>query len=414
MLKKISNILFPFYKSKEIKKIFNILEKNEATNKVVAMFVGGCVRKYILQEEIDDIDMATIFTTNELKEKFKNTEVRVLETGIKHGTVTLLINDSKFEITTLRKDIQTDGRHAEIKYTDSWEEDSKRRDFTINAIYLDKKGKIFDPQSGVIDLKNKDVNFIGEPTKRLEEDYLRIIRFLRFALQYDSVTDQKTIEALVVNLNGINNLSKERILDELFKIIQLKNFKNILKHKNKKNIFSLIFPELKYLDRIENISLLSNTKIFKLDLNLILAVLLIEKSNNHEYFCFKYKVSNLIKEDLDFFAKNYLSFQSDNNYFKKDLKKNIYLFGKIKIKRFVAFLFLTKKKFLEKELQKYLHEIESINIPKFPYNGNFLIKKGFKEGKKIGSIIKKLEEKWIENNYSLSEESVHSIIGKIK
>ena len=176
LIQKIKKIFFPFYKSKEISEIFNILETKQPKEKKVAMFVGGCVRKYISGEEIDDIDIATIFSPKEIKEKFKNTKVEIIDTGTDHGSVTLLLNKSKFEITTLRKDIKTDGRHAEVSFTDDWQIDSERRDFTINAIYLDRKGNIFDPQLGKKDLENKVVKFIGDPGERIKEDYLRILK----------------------------------------------------------------------------------------------------------------------------------------------------------------------------------------------------------------------------------------------
>jgi poly(A) polymerase len=194
---KMRKIFFPFYKSKDIKKLFYILEKNKEKNSQVAMFVGGCVRKFLLDENIDDIDIASIFSPGEIKEKFKNSEFAIIDTGIEHGTVTAIINSSKFEITTLRKDIKTDGRHAEVKFTDDWQQDSERRDFTINAIYMDRKGKIYDPQNGRKDLKNKEIKFIGQPSARIEEDYLRIIRFIRFSIHYNcQQSDLKTIESI--------------------------------------------------------------------------------------------------------------------------------------------------------------------------------------------------------------------------
>ena len=148
-IKKVKNFFFAFYKSKEIKKIFDILEKNQPKDKKIVMFVGGCVRNFILNQKIDDIDIATIFTPQEIKKKFENTEIKTIDTGIEHGSITIVLNKSKFEITTLRKDIKTDGRHAEIIYTDDWKEDSSRRDFTFNAIYLDRKGNFFDPQNKI-------------------------------------------------------------------------------------------------------------------------------------------------------------------------------------------------------------------------------------------------------------------------
>jgi len=199
LLEKLKKKIFSFYRSKELKIFFNIMEKDEPKNSKIAMFVGGCVRKYINSEEIDDIDIATIFTPEKIKNKFKDTEVRVIETGIDHGSVTLLIKDHKLEVTTLRKDVNTDGRHAEVAFTDDWVEDSNRRDFTINAIYMDRKGNFFDPQLGIRDLKNRTVKFIGNPNKRIEEDYLRIIRFVRFTLQYNSEPDYSTFDAIKLN-----------------------------------------------------------------------------------------------------------------------------------------------------------------------------------------------------------------------
>ena len=170
-INKIKRNLFPFYKNKELKFIFHKLQEGFPNSTVTARFVGGCVRKYLSNDEIDDIDIATILSAEEIKEKFKDTSFKIIETGIKHGTITLVSKKFKLEITTLRKDIETDGRHAEVEYIDNWHQDSERRDFTINAIYLDIKGKVFDPQMGTIDLKNNNVKFIGDPQKRIEEDY---------------------------------------------------------------------------------------------------------------------------------------------------------------------------------------------------------------------------------------------------
>jgi len=143
---KIKKIFFPFYKSKDIKNLFSILEKGKLKDIQVAMFVGGCVRKFLTNQIIDDIDIATIFSPEEIKEKFRESNFKIIDTGIEHGSVTAIINSNKFEITTLRQDIKTDGRHAEISFIDNWQQDSRRRDFTINAIYMDVKCDIYDPQ----------------------------------------------------------------------------------------------------------------------------------------------------------------------------------------------------------------------------------------------------------------------------
>ena len=140
LIKKTKKVFFPFYKDKELKFVFQKLQEGHPNDKITARFVGGCVRKYLSNDDIDDIDIATILSSEEIKEKFKNTNFKVIDTGITHGTVTLVSKKFKLELTTLRKDLKTDGRHAEVEYIDNWQLDSERRDFTINAIYLDING----------------------------------------------------------------------------------------------------------------------------------------------------------------------------------------------------------------------------------------------------------------------------------
>ena len=412
---KIKKILFPFYKAKNIKKLFYILEKNEEKNSQVAMFVGGCVRKFLTDENIDDIDIATIFSPEEIKEKFQNSEFKIIDTGIEHGSVTVVINSSKFEITTLRKDVKTDGRHAEVLFIDSWQQDSKRRDFTINAIYMNKKGKIYDPQNGRDDLMKRQIKFIGEPTLRIEEDFLRIIRFIRFSIQYDcKKSDPKIIESVKLNLNGIKNLSKERILSEIYKIFKLKNFNNILENQDIKNIFLVIFPEFKYLNRIVNFYNLLNENITQQTPEAIFSILLIDKKDNFEYFCHKYKAPNKLKKHLTFIASNYIKFKEEKNYFKKNLKKNTYKLGKENIKKLISFIFCVEKNFPLNLLRKILNDLEKIKIPNFPFNGQYVINQGLEDGKKIGYTLKELEKEWVENDFNLEAKEAIAIIDKIK
>ena len=412
-IEKIKNRIFPFYKNSDLRFIFKKLDEGSSDGNNTVMFVGGCVRKYLLNQNIDDIDIATTLTIDEVKERLKDTKIKILDTGVKHGTITLISKKTKLEITTLRKDINTDGRHAEIVYTDNWKEDSNRRDITINAIYLDIKGKIYDFQNGVEHLKKNIVKFIGNPSKRIQEDYLRIIRFLRFAIQYDSITDIDTINALKLNLDGVKTLSKERISDELFKILKLKNFDNILKHKNKKKIFSLIFPEFKNLDRIKKLKYFKNSSEFP-SLTLILGILLFDNSNNYEYFCYKYKTSNKISSNLTNLFKLYNDFKSNNNFLKKNLTKNIYYYGTENIKNVAKLHFFEKSKISINELNSTLKKIQEVKIPKFNYDGLYLKSKGMKEGEKIGKTLKLIEREWLSNNFNISENKITEIINTQK
>ena len=405
----INKYFFPFYRSKEIKILFESLEQGEESEKEVAMFVGGCVRNYLQSNKINDIDIATIFTPLQIKNKLNSSKFRVIETGIDHGTVTVEINNKKFELTTLRQDLKTDGRHAEIKTIDDWQEDSKRRDFTINAIYLTKKGKIFDPQLGVNDLKNNIVKFIGDPQTRIKEDFLRIIRFIRFALLYNSKIENSTIQAIKLNLNGIKKLSKERILIELFKILKLKNFSSIEQNKELLQIFLLIFPEFENIKRFQNFKSIKNFS--KDPLILILAVLLINDKNNHEYFSHKYNVSKNISKSLSDLYNIFKEGKNDKEFFKRKLRINLYNYGKENLKKIYLLNLLDKKKIHSKELL-FINELDKISIPNFPYDGNYLISKGVKEGKKVGLILHEAEKIWLSKDFSISKDDFENIIKK--
>ena len=407
-LKKIKNNFFPFYKNSDLKFVFKKLNEDISNNKKNAMFVGGCVRKHLLNEKVDDIDIATSLTVDQIKNKFEKTKFKIIDSGIEHGTVTLVLNKLKIELTTLRKDIKTDGRHAEIEYTDDWQVDSQRRDFTINAIYLDINGNIFDPQKGIKDLKNNIVKFIGEPEKRIEEDYLRIIRFIRFSLEYMSEVEATTLDAIKLNLDGIKKISKERILSELFKILNTKNFIKLNQNKQLKNIFELVFPELKHLERLNRL----NNAVFKkyFDKNFLLSVLLIDHTSNHEYFSHKYNVSNNLKEKLNLVAKNYVGLKSNKDFFSKDLKKQIYFFGKKNLFLLNILYFSNNKKMKLNDYFDTLNNIKKMNIPNFPFDGNFLKNKGMNEGALIGKTLKLIEDEWLENNFKISNEKVLEII----
>ena len=407
-INKIKRNLFPFYKNKELKFVFNKLQEGFLADIVTARFVGGCVRKHLINDKVDDIDIATILSTKEIEEKFKETNFKVIKTGITHGTVTLVSKNFKLELTTLRKDVETDGRHAEVEYISDWQLDSERRDFTINAIYLDINGNIFDPQMGTVDLKNNNVKFIGDPQKRIEEDYLRIIRFIRFKIMYNSKVEPTTNDAVKQNLNGIKKISKERILTELYKILDLKNFINLNESGYLKEIFTLVFPEfdnLKRLDRLKKIC--DHSQINK---ELLLAVLLIDEKNSHEYFGHKYNVSNNIKDNLDLLAKNLRLLRENKDFFNKDLEKNIYLNNKNHLIILNILNFVIDSKYKFKDFSENLKKILRSKIHEFNIDGKYLIENGMEQGAIIGKVLKKIEEEWIRNNFKITKKQVQEII----
>ena len=407
-IKKIKRNFFPFYKNKELKFVFNKLQEGFPKDTIAARFVGGCVRKHFSNDEIDDIDIATILSSEEIKEKFKNTNFKIIDTGIKHGTITLISEKLKLELTTLRKDLETDGRHAKVEYIDSWQLDSERRDFTINAIYLDINGNIFDPQNGKSDLENKIVKFIGDPQKRIEEDYLRIIRFIRFKIMYNFELEPTTCKAIKLNLNGIKKLSKERILVELYKILNLKKFMNLNKSTDLKEIFTLIFPEFKNLKRLDRlIKICDNSQV---SMNLLLAILLIDDQDTHEYFGHKYNISNNIKDNLNSLAKNFKLMNKNKSFFNKDLEKNIYLKNKNYLINLNILNFVINQSVKLKDFSEILSKILKSKTHKFSIDGKFLLENGMKQGSLIGKVLKEIENEWIKNDFKISRDRIKEII----
>ena len=212
-------------------------------------------------------------------------------------------------------------------------------------------------------------------------------------------------------MNGIKNISKERILNELTKILKLKNFFNINNYIELKNIFLLIFPEFKYLIRLEKKQLLSLDSLSK---EMILAILLIDDTNNQEYFFHKYNTSNYTKNTINKLYQIFKLYKSNKNFFTKDLKKNIYFFGKTNIRYLNTLIFFINERVNKTEFDKVSKNIELTEELIFPYKGEYLISKGFTEGENIGVILKDLEKQWIESNFSLSSKKIDEILNKTK
>ena len=229
-------------------KIFEAINNYSESSEV--RYVGGCIRKIIKRENVDDIDLATNLKPNEVCEALKAKDINFYETGIEHGTVTAIIDKYKYEITSLRKDIKTDGRHAKVEFSIDWKEDAARRDFSINSIYSDEEGNLFDPNNGKKDLEKGLINFIGDIEIRIKEDYLRILRYIRFFLNYSKYDhDPEVIKIIKRNIGGISKLSSERLLDELKKIIKINTLEKLIKDKISLDLILMIFRTTLYTGR---------------------------------------------------------------------------------------------------------------------------------------------------------------------
>lgn len=183
-------------------------------------FVGGCVRDTLLNLPVHEVDLATTYRPDQVMAFLTQAKIKVVPSGLDHGTVMAVMGGQGFEVTTLRRDVATDGRHAVVAFTDRWEEDAARRDFTFNALYLSKDGDLYDPWQGVEDLKQGIVRFIGDPNQRLQEDYLRLFRFFRFYARFGKQKPSlETLQALEQHKEGLETISGERIHSELFRML---------------------------------------------------------------------------------------------------------------------------------------------------------------------------------------------------
>tara|TARA_Y100001970_G_scaffold286253_1_gene407954 strand:+ start:690 stop:1988 length:1299 start_codon:yes stop_codon:yes gene_type:complete len=408
-LDNISRILKELSYQTPVSKIFEAI--NSYSTKSEIRYVGGCVRKILKNEDVDDIDLATNLDPKEICEALKRYEINYHEIGIEHGTITALIDKHKFEITSLREDVSTDGRHAKVKFSNDWKKDALRRDFTINSIYSDKDGNLFDPFNGIEDLKNGEVNFIGDPEKRIKEDYLRILRYLRFFLIYSKKKHKDEIKSFIKkNLVGISKLSKERLLDELKKILKTEILLNLSKDRFSLEIINIIFPELKYFNIFSKLNS-HTTKILKeIDFILVISLLIIDETDNSDYFLYKFNVSKKnqkrIKNINEFFREN----SPLKNFNEKILNKVLYYKGKETVLDILIFrIFKTKK--IDRSLINLFDLFKNKEAPIMPIKADNLISNyNISEGKFLGDKLKVIEEAWVNNNFKISDKQVENII----
>jgi len=218
---------------------------------LVALFVGGCVRDSLLDREAGDIDIATVLAPEIVTERLQAAGLKVVPTGLAHGTVTAVTEGRHFEITTLRVDVDTDGRRATVAFTDDWAADAQRRDFTVNALFADSAGAVFDPVGGLADLKAGRVRFVGIAEQRIREDVLRLLRFFRFYAQFGSPPPDKEAIAACANLADLlPTLSGERVAAEAFKLMAAADPATTMTLMSANGVLAHFLPEAKEIDRL--------------------------------------------------------------------------------------------------------------------------------------------------------------------
>jgi len=396
-------------KETEVKKIFHVIEEFSSTSEI--RYVGGCVRKVINNEVIDDIDLAVNLNPNEVSKIFEKNDIKFYETGIDHGTITALINNKKFEITSLRKDVLTDGRHAKIEFLNDWYEDAYRRDFTINSIYADIDGNLFDPFDGKKDLENGEIKFIGDADKRIKEDYLRILRYVRFFLNYSKKKHEPSVTKIIKqNLDGFNKISPERLLDEFKKLVSSHGFAKLTKDIFCSEIIKLIFPQFKNINIFKKLNNFAKENINNLDFVFLISLMIIDGSDNTDYFIYKFNLSKKDQKRI-LFLNNFFSTKINSKIFSvNNLRKILYFNGKQALLDLLYFQVFRSKK-IDKKLVNFIELFKDEEIPVLPLKATTLITKyNITAGKELGVQLKKVENKWINNNFKISDEEIQLII----
>ena len=380
---------------------FEILKALGGADKT--LIVGGAVRDWLCDESIGDIDFATKLPPNESLQLLLDSGFNVKPTGIDHGTITVYSDNKSYEITSLRKDILTDGRHAKVLFGGTWEEDANRRDFTVNALYSDEYGRILDfTGQGFKDLENKTLRFIGNPIQRIKEDYLRLLRYFRFLSRFLDNIDNDSMNACIKLANKLNLLSYDRLLMELDKIFTSKNSDFVLNKIIENNIFSSIFlPVLIDNYKLKNTllrKLLFKFKDYKNRKNYpfilyvsFIITLLPQKEIDKNIIILsiikKFKLSN---DDKRLLTRNVNWLTDIDNINKAEIIKLWLDFGESDVQDLKDILLLTSNK-IKNDFMILLHNPP----PNFPVSGKDLLNIGFKEGKEVGEKLNEIRDWWI-------------------
>ena len=396
-------------KNTAVEKIFTAIHSYSDNSEI--RYVGGCVRKIINKEKVDDIDLAVNLKPADVCQALNNKNIKYYESGVEHGTITALINNIKFEITSLRKDIDTDGRHATVEFSDNWKEDASRRDFTINSIYADKEGSLFDPFDGKKDLLNGIVSFIGDPETRIKEDYLRVLRYIRFFLSYSkNKHDPRIIRIIKKNLSGVFNISSERLLDEFNKLLRSPNFLNLTRDKECLEIVNLIFPQFKNISIFNKLNIFAKENFFKVDLIFLLSLMVIDGTDNVDYFIYKFNLSK--KNQIRLLLLNSFNLEkvTSKTFSEKNLNKIFYFSGREALIDIIYFKIFKSSK-VDNKLLKLIKIFKDKEFPVMPLKGNILMEKyNVSEGKELGKKLKAIEEIWVNNSFKISEKEIQKIV----
>ncbi len=372
----------------EVRTVFAALE---AVREDGSRFVGGCVRNTLMGRVVDDIDIATQLEPEETLNALEAAGIRAIPTGIEHGTVTAIVGHVPFEITSLRRDVETDGRRAVVAFTEDWAEDAQRRDFRLNAIYAAPDGKLYDPTGGGIeDAATGRVIFIGDADERLREDYLRILRFFRFNAWYGAEIDAEGLAACARQKDGLKQIAAERIWKEFKKLLGAPDPVPAVEAMARSGVLSRV------LDQAEGVAVLHDLRVSETLLKRMpdpmqrLMALMVCDISFVERTASRLRLSNEERDRLLGWADPALKAPFGPSG--RALRKTLYGFGAEAV---------TDRAMLSGEdARDIVAACGSWRRPVFPLKGEDLVKQGLSPGPAVGELLRTLEDWWVEGDFT--------------
>jgi poly(A) polymerase len=373
-----------------------------------ARFVGGAVRDALLGVGVADIDIAVPMPPSESLARLKARGIKVIETGLDHGTVTAISGTHAFEITSLRRDVETDGRHAVVAFTDDWAEDAARRDFTINALYATASGEIFDYATGVEDLIAGKVRFMGDAGARIAEDYLRVLRLFRFHAWYGKgEIDVEGLRAAAGAKDKLKTLSAERVAKELLRLLEADNPAPVLRVMAATGILPALLPGALLLPRLERLAEIDADNMFARDAILRLAALLPNDTENETAHAAAdtLKLSNADRARLE----QALSGEKiPSQLAARDARRMLYRIGVARFKDKVLLQWAGAPKNAQGgggvlQWRMLLEMADNWQRPRFPLSGRDVMLAGVPEGPDVGRVLARVEDWWAGGDFAAGE-----------
>lgn len=384
--------------SADIRLLFKLLGKGRVR------FVGGCVRNALLGLPVGDIDLATTHLPQQVSSILSKKGIKVVPTGIDHGTVTAVLNGVGYEITTLRRDVETDGRRAVVAYTENWAEDAARRDFTFNALYADLDGTIYDPLGrGVSDLDKRKVVFVGNAAERIQEDYLRILRYFRFHSLYGKGgMNKKALEACCLYAKKISTLSRERVTQEFSKILMGDSPQNVLAVMSEAGILPQILGKDFNPERFGILIKLQKALPEGWGDTIFCARLILAVGGRGQRLKTLSNSLILNKKQIALLADSLKIKINTKRNIIQELQKNLYLHGRFSTA--VALMVMAEREGLSvRSFEKIWRIFSAMDIPQFPLSGKDLMALGVPAGVGLGEELARLEIRWIKSGFSASK-----------